>query len=107
MEESREIDDKLRQAWIQNHQHCLQINNKDCTSFDEKIDKTKQAVLEIMGKSTDTHFLDKFPLNNMSMKNGRQDFFWDPAKTKGKENLTPVVENGGSGAFSGGFNPNV
>ena len=44
------------------HQKWILIKNTDCSNFMEKIDKTKEAVLETLGKSAGTHFHKKLLL---------------------------------------------
>ena len=44
------------------HQKWVLIKNKDCVDFKDKIQKTKEAVLDVLGKSAGTHFHKKFLL---------------------------------------------
>jgi len=44
------------------HQKWFLIKNSDCTDFKDKIQKTKEAVLDVLGKSAGTHFHKKFLL---------------------------------------------
>lgn len=44
------------------HQKWVLIRNSDCDDFKDKIQKTKEAVLEVLGKSAGTHFHKKFLL---------------------------------------------
>jgi len=60
-EEAREKDELLRQAYM-GHQKWFLIKNSDCENFKDKIQKTKEAVLDVLGKSAGTHFHKKFLL---------------------------------------------
>jgi len=44
------------------HQKWILIGNKDCKDFKDKIEKSKDAVLNVLGKSAGTHFHKKFLL---------------------------------------------
>lgn len=44
------------------HQKWILIGNKDCIDFKDKIQKSKEAVLDVLGKSAGTHFHKKFLL---------------------------------------------
>ena len=44
------------------HQKWVLIGNKDCIDFKDKIQKSKEAVLDVLGKSAGTHFHKKFLL---------------------------------------------
>jgi len=44
------------------HQKWFLIKNSDCEDFKDKIQKTKEAVLDVLGKSAGTHFHKKFLL---------------------------------------------
>ena len=59
--EAKEKDELLRQAYM-GHQKWILIGNKDCIDFKDKIQKSKEAVLDVLGKSAGTHFHKKFLL---------------------------------------------
>lgn len=44
------------------HSNWNLIRNKDCRDFDDKIDKAKESVLNVLGKSAGTVFHKKFLL---------------------------------------------
>ena len=44
------------------HQKWVLIKNSECVDFKDKIEKAKEAVLDVIGKSTGTHFHKKFLL---------------------------------------------
>lgn len=44
------------------HQKWILIKNTECADFGEKIQKTKEAVLDTIGKSAGTHFHKKLLL---------------------------------------------
>lgn len=60
-DEAKEKDELLRQAYM-GHQKWILINNRDCIDFKDKIQKSKEAVLDVLGKSAGTHFHKKFLL---------------------------------------------
>ena len=49
------------------HQRWVLIKNSECTDFKDKIEKAKEAVLDVIGKSTGTHFHKKFLLQKEKM----------------------------------------
>jgi len=61
VEEAKEKDELIRQAYM-GHQKWILVKNNDCKNFTEKIKRTKDAVLEVLGKSAGTHFHKKFLL---------------------------------------------
>ena len=61
VDEAKEKDELIRQAYM-GHQKWFLIKNKECVDFKDKIQKTKEAVLETLGKSAGTHFHKKFLL---------------------------------------------
>ena len=61
VDQAKEKDEQLRQAYM-GHVKWFLIGNKDCNSFKEKIQKTKEAVLDVLGKSAGTHFHKKYLL---------------------------------------------
>ena len=61
VDEAKLKDEQLRQAYM-GHQKWILIKNIDCPTFMDKIDKTKEAVLETIGKSAGTHFHKKLLL---------------------------------------------
>ena len=61
VDEAKLKDEQLRQAYM-GHQKWILIKNTDCPTFMDKIDKTKEAVLETIGKSAGTHFHKKLLL---------------------------------------------
>ena len=60
-DEAKEKDELLRQAYM-GHQKWILIKNSDCIDFKDKIQKAKEAVLDVLGKMTGTHFHKKFLL---------------------------------------------
>ena len=60
-DEAKEKDELLRQAYMGHQKWCL-IKNSDCVDFKDKIQKAKEAVLDVLGKHTGTHFHKKFLL---------------------------------------------
>ena len=65
LDEARSKDEALRQAYM-GHQKWIFISNVECTDFNDKIKKTKSAVLDVIGKSAGAYFhkkllLQKFP----------------------------------------------
>jgi len=52
----------LRQAYM-GHQKWVLIGNEDSIDFKDKIWRTKEAVLDVIGKSSGTHFHKKFLLH--------------------------------------------
>ena len=44
------------------------IKNTDCRDFDDKIDKAKESVLNVLGKSAGTSFHKKFLLKKKKMQ---------------------------------------
>ena len=50
------------------HQNWYLIKNSDCKDFDEKINHAKESVLNLLGKSTGTHFHKKFLLKKKKMQ---------------------------------------
>lgn len=66
-EEAREKDGTLRQAYM-GHQNWILIKNTECRDFDDKIDKTKESVLNVLGKSAGTTFHKKFLLKKEKMQ---------------------------------------
>ena len=66
LEEARQKDEQLRQAYM-GHQRWVLINNSECKDFKDKIEKAKEAVLDVIGKSTGTHFHKKFLLYKEKM----------------------------------------
>lgn len=61
VDEAKIKDEFLRQAYM-GHQKWILIKNTDCKDFGDKIQKTKEAVLDTIGKSAGTHFHKKFLL---------------------------------------------
>ena len=61
LEEARQKDELLRQAYM-GHQKWVLIKNSECVDFKDKIQKAKEAVLDVIGKSAGTHFHKKFLL---------------------------------------------
>lgn len=61
VDEAKEKDEQLRKAYM-GHVKWFLIDNKGCQTFKEKIQKTKEACLEVLGKSAGTHFYKKFLL---------------------------------------------
>lgn len=61
VDEAKLKDEFLRQAYM-GHQKWILIKNSDCKDFGEKIQKTKEAVLDTIGKSAGTHFHKKLLL---------------------------------------------
>lgn len=61
VDEAKEKDQLLRTAYM-GHQKWFLIKNNDCNDFKDKIQKTKEAVLNVLGKSAGTHFHKKFLL---------------------------------------------
>jgi hypothetical protein len=61
VEQAKEKDELLRQAYM-GHQKWFLIKNSDAVDFKDKIQKTKEAVLDVLGKSAGTHFHKKFLL---------------------------------------------
>lgn len=57
----------MRQAYM-GHQNWILIKNTDCKDFDDKIKKVKESVLNVLGKSTGTHFHKKFLLKKKKMQ---------------------------------------
>lgn len=47
------------------HQKWILIKNTDCSTFIEKIQKTKESVLDVIGKSAGTHFHKKLLLRKI------------------------------------------
>jgi hypothetical protein len=47
------------------HQKWFLIKNNDCSGFKDKIQKCKDAVLDVLGKSAGTHFHKKFLLKKV------------------------------------------
>jgi hypothetical protein len=60
VDEAKEKDELLRQAYM-GHQKWFLIKN-DCHDFKDKIQRCKDAVLDVLGKSAGTHFHKKFLL---------------------------------------------
>lgn len=61
IEEAKQKDELLRQAYM-GHQKWILVKNTECQNFLDKIEKTKEAVLDVIGKSAGTHFHKKFLL---------------------------------------------
>lgn len=64
IEEAKLKDELLRQAYM-GHQKWFLINNIECVDFKDKIWKTKEAVLDVLGKSAGVHFHKKFLLKKI------------------------------------------
>ena len=64
IEEAKLKDELLRQAYM-GHQKWFLINNIECVDFKDKIWKTKEAVLDVLGKSAGVHFHKKFLLKKV------------------------------------------
>ena len=67
VDEAKEKDELIRQAYM-GHQKWFLIKNKECVDFKDKIQKTKEAVLETLGKSAGTHFHKKFLLKKIILQ---------------------------------------
>lgn len=65
VDEAKEKDELLRHAYM-GHQKWFLIKNTDCKDFKDKIQKTKEAVLDTLGKSAGTHFHKKFLLKKQA-----------------------------------------
>jgi len=61
VEEAKDKDELLRQAYM-GHQKWILIKNSESRDFMDKIEKTKEAVFDVIGKSAGTHFHKKFLL---------------------------------------------
>lgn len=59
-------DRKLRNAYY-DHPKWIMIDNKSSLNFDDKINKTKEAVYSILGINTGTKFFKKFLLRKRSL----------------------------------------
>jgi len=47
------------------HQKWIFVNNSECTDFNDKIKKTKSAVLDVIGKSAGAYFYKKLLLQKL------------------------------------------
>lgn len=61
LDEARQKDESLRHVYM-GHQKWIFISNEECSDFNDKIKKTKEAVLDVIGKSAGAHFYKKLLL---------------------------------------------
>ena len=65
IDEARSKDEFLRQAYM-GHQKWILVSNEDNMSFEEKIKKTKESVMDVIGKSAGTYFHKKLLLQKIT-----------------------------------------